>query len=416
MIAARVHAPLCKQKSARKWVKPRIFLIMTTRFAKLEFQRGQADSAQGPKGQVLGRAEVALYDGPFVNDDVIDDIFCRRWCLPPPKLIISVTGSAQEWDTKCVPASAADRGAAAAAAPKQDATAGVASDDAEQAAIVRFIKNCVYASAVESRCCWIVSGGSNGGVMRLLGDARRLLGGWGDDVRLGSAQVPLIGVSVASKMKYYDSVLKKLRGDGGGDVIELQYQPGLFERCKEDLSRKQIDGKSENSYVPDPSHSHLLFLGSENGKWGDEVKQRMEAEEYLSSKFRTPVVYIVLGGGTVTLQLVQDCIRKQALTVVVKGSGRVADVIAEYAKNMIIHDEESKDSPLFWKLHGKDINERKKETDEEWLILRSYRLQECTAKYMSIVNSKYLAIFNPEDASYEDMCSRICAVTCVFRL
>lgn len=166
--------------------------------------------------------------------------------------------------------------------------------------------------------------------------------------------------------------------------------------------------------MPDPSHSHLLFLGSENGKWGDEVKQRMEAEEYLSSKFRTPVVYIVLGGGTVTLQLVQDCIRKQALTVVVKGSGRVADVIAEYAKNMIIHDEESKDSPLFWKLHGKDINDRKKETDEEWLILRSYRLQECTAKYMSIVNSKYLAIFNPEDASYEYMCNRILAVTCVF--
>ena len=217
---------------------------MTTRFAKLEFQRGQADSAQGPKGQVVGRAEVALYDGPFVNDDVIDDIFCRRWCLPPPKLIISVTGSAQEWDT----AAAADSGAAAAAAPKQDATADLAaSDAAEQAAIVRFIKNCVYASAVESRCCWIIGGGSNGGVMRLLGDARRLLGGWGDDVRLGSAQVPLIGVSVASKMKYYDTVLKKMRGDGGEDVIELQYQPGLFERSREDLSRKQIDGKSENS-------------------------------------------------------------------------------------------------------------------------------------------------------------------------
>jgi hypothetical protein len=168
--------------------------------------------------------------------------------------------------------------------------------------------------------------------------------------------------------------------------------------------------------VPDPSHSHLLFLGSEMGKWGDEVKQRMEAEEFLSSKFRTPVVYIVLGGGAVTLTLVQDCIRKQALTVVVKGSGRVADVIAEYDKNKIIYDEESKESPLFWKLHGDDINGRKKDTtDDEWVMLRSYRLQEYTAKYMSIVNSKYLAIFDPETMSYADICSTILAVTCVSR-
>lgn len=168
-------------------------------------------------------------------------------------------------------------------------------------------------------------------------------------------------------------------------------------------------------YVPDPSHSHLLFLGSESGKWGDEVKQRMEAEEYLSSKFQTPVVYVVLGGGTVTLSLVQDCIQKQALTVVVKGSGRVADVIAEYAKNKIIHDENSKCSPLFWKLHGLDINARKGEPDDEWQIMRNYRLQECTTNYMSIVTSKYLAIFDPEVASYADMCSRICAVKCASR-
>jgi hypothetical protein len=224
---------------------------MTTRFAKLEFQRGPADSAEGRSGQVLGRAEVALYDGPFVNDDVIDDIFCRRWSLPPPKLIISVTGSAQDWDTG--PEEEPNSGSVSDAAPKQVVTAeSAAAAAAEQAAVARFIKNCVYASAVEARCCWIVSGGSNGGVMRLLGDARRLLGGWGDDVRLGSAQVPVIGVSVASKMKYYDTVLKQLQGDGGKEVVRLQYQPGLFQKCKEDLSRPPIDGKPENSCALDP--------------------------------------------------------------------------------------------------------------------------------------------------------------------
>ena len=145
---------------------------MSTRFAKFEFQRGEADSAED--GKVLGRAEVALYDGPFVTDDVIDEIFCRRWNLPPPKLIISVTGSAQDWKkaeaAAAAPADAAstppppkpDAGSpavhgkeakdskeakeakAAKDAKEAEAAAEVAEGVREQAAIMRFIKNCVY--------------------------------------------------------------------------------------------------------------------------------------------------------------------------------------------------------------------------------------------------------------------------------
>ena len=77
--------------------------------------------------------------------------------------------------------------------------------------------------------------------------------------------------------------------------------------------------------------AHCRYLGSESGAWGDEVKQRVEAEEFFSAKFKAPIVYVVLGGGTVTVNLVQECIQKEAFTVVVKGSGRAADVIAEYA-------------------------------------------------------------------------------------
>ena len=183
---------------------------MTTRFAKFEFQRGKTDAAAA--GKVVGRAEVALYDGQCVTDEVIDAVFCKRWNLPPPNLIISVTGSAQDWVKSPAPPAApvdshppSDTVLGSGVARKENGNppgdANAADALAEQVAIARFIKNCVYASAVESRCCWVMSGGSNAGVMRLLGDARRLLGGWGDDTRLGSALVPVIGVGVASKMK-----------------------------------------------------------------------------------------------------------------------------------------------------------------------------------------------------------------------
>jgi hypothetical protein len=147
-----------------------------------------------------------------VTDEVIDAVFCKRWNLPPPNLIISVTGSAQDWVKSPAPPAApvdshppSDTVLGSGVARKENGNppgdANAADALAEQVAIARFIKNCVYASAVESRCCWVMSGGSNAGVMRLLGDARRLLGGWGDDTRLGSALVPVIGVGVASKMK-----------------------------------------------------------------------------------------------------------------------------------------------------------------------------------------------------------------------
>jgi len=68
--------------------------------------------------------------------------------------------------------------------------------------------------------------------MRLLGDARRLLGGWGDDVRLGSALVPVIGVGVASKMKYYDTALKNMPAlqDASPSVVKLRYRPPFPQR------------------------------------------------------------------------------------------------------------------------------------------------------------------------------------------
>ncbi len=67
---------------------------------------------------------------------------------------------------------------------------------------------------------------------------------------------------------------------------------------------------------------------------------------------------------------------------------------------------------MFWKLHGEQINGKKGEEgkEENSEANREYRLQEFIAKYLTIVNSKFLAIFDPEVMSYDAMCSRIRAV------
>jgi hypothetical protein len=336
-----------------------------TCFARFVFRQVQTDSEK-----VWGRAEVAAYKGQFIKSDVLDDIFCKRWNLPPPKLIISVTGSADEYTDE---------------------------DKQKEAATARFIKNCIYASAVDSKSCWIFSGGSNSGIMRLLGDARRQLGGWGDQVRLGTAQVALCGIGVGSRMKFCDSTLDKMTGDQTQDVssrtMTLDYQPAVFEKSIKDKTKTS----GGSSYVPDPGHSHLLYLNGK--KYGDEVKQRTEAELHFSAKFKVPIIYVVLGGGDNTVKLVQECIQKGAFCVILKGSGRAADVIAECKAQKEIHPEKDNCNPFFWKLHGEEINRKKGEQE--------YKLQDWKARYMSIVNSKYVQIFDPETASFDEMCSAI---------
>ena len=343
-----------------------------TCLGKFIFREGQADSKSPSK--VWGRADVAVYRGHFIKGDVLDDVFCKRWNLPPPRLIISVTGSADEYgDT--------------------------AEDKVKEAATALFIKNCIYASAVDSRSCWIVSGGSNSGIMRLLGDARRQLGGWGDEVRLGTAQVALCGIGVGSRMKFCDTTLDKMTSGDAHDVssqtMTLEYQPAVFEKSTKDKTKT-----SEGSfYLPDPGHSHLLYLKGK--KFGEEVKQRTEAELHFSAKFKVPVIYVVLGGGDVTVKLIQESIQKGAFCVILKGSGREADVIAECKAQRDIYPEEEKRNPCFWKLHGAKINGKKGEEEKK------YMLQDCKAKYMSIINSNYVKIFDPATASFDEMCSAI---------
>jgi hypothetical protein len=179
----------------------------------------------------------------------------------------------------------------------------------------------------------------------------------------------------------------------------LKYQPGVFKPSEKYQELK-------DKYEPDPSHSHLLYLGNDgqdqSGDFGHEIKERIAAELHISTKYEAPLIYVVLGGGKNTVTLVQECIKKGAFCVIVKGSGRAADVIAELAQEQVVHNlDDPKDrSRLFWNLND-DLKQQQPDYD--------YKLQELTTKYLSIVNSKYVKIFDPDTASkaftsYDDMC------------
>ncbi len=157
---------------------------------------------------------------------------------------------------------------------------------------------------------WIIDGGTNGGVMKLVGESRQRLG--------GSINTPLIGVAVA------------MAADKG-----------------------KVSEKYETN-----GHTHLIlavdragnFPVKETGKpsFGYEIEYTKFFEDSLSRIFSVPIVgllgvqpgvfellfwqpqfsnFVAVGGGPGSLQNVVEAIEGDFPVVVIKGTGRVADLI-----------------------------------------------------------------------------------------
>jgi hypothetical protein len=159
---------------------------------------------------------------------------------------------------------------------------------------------------------WIIDGGTNGGVMKLVGESRQRLG--------GSINTPLIGVAVAM------------------------------------AARPEKEKASDNYETK--GHTHLILAVDRAGNYpvkegkkpsfGYEIEYTKFFEDSLSRIFSVPIVgllgvqpgvfellfwqlqfsnFVAVGGGPGSLQNVVEAIEGDFPVVVIKGTGRVADLI-----------------------------------------------------------------------------------------
>ena len=138
----------------------------------------------------------------------------------------------------------------------------------------------VVARHCERTVTAIIDGGTDSGVMRLIGEARAALGGGGS-----GATFPLIGVVPA----------------------------GVFERPTKDGEEIR----------PAPHHSKILRVP---GNWfGDETKWLFAAADHLGSGSAST---IVVNGGALTLREAHERLEAGHQVIAVVGSGRAADELA----------------------------------------------------------------------------------------
>lgn len=135
--------------------------------------------------------------------------------------------------------------------------------------------------AAEAAGAVLVDGGTQAGVMALLGEA----------VAARGHPVPLIGVAPAGRVTY----------PGGPEPAE-----------------------AEGAAPLDPNHSHFLLAPSDD--WGGETDWMFALAEALSEG--APVVTVLVNGGDIAREEVWQSVRRGWPVVVLAGTGRLADRLA----------------------------------------------------------------------------------------
>ncbi len=136
----------------------------------------------------------------------------------------------------------------------------------------------------------IIDGGTQAGVMQLIGQGRAALGG----------DAPLIGVCPAALVTWP-------AGPRGTDRVSL-----------------------------DPNHTH--FVLTDGYRWGAETETMFALAAFISA--RAPSLAVLANGGAVARKELLRHVSQSRLVIVLAGSGRLADEIAAAAANTRIADQQ----------------------------------------------------------------------------
>ncbi|XP_072020968.1 transient receptor potential cation channel subfamily M member 2-like [Amphiura filiformis] len=219
---------------------------------------------------------------PETNCNHLLSLLGNEWSLRKPQLLISVTGGAHNFKLT---------------SRLQD-----------------IFRDGVIEAAVNTGA-WIITGGTNVGVMKYIGEAVK---DFKTDCRIHD--VVAIGIATWGILDQR-SLLEDVNYSNRESFIST------------------IRQGEPNEVLLDPNHTHFILVddGSE-GKYGVEVQLRAKLEETISTQWslrtqqndvtKIPLVCIALEGGPNTIQTVYEAVQKDTPVIIVADTGRASDAMA----------------------------------------------------------------------------------------
>ncbi|CAF4396515.1 unnamed protein product [Rotaria socialis] len=249
----------------------------------------------------------------------------NKWKLPVPELIISITGGAQHFKF---------------ASPRVR--------NAFQKGLI---------SAAMNTDAWIFTAGTHSGIIKEVGDAF-------DKCRYKNAnaflKLPCIGICSWFATTDYKQ-LESPSTYSEEDKSKISEQPNTIDKVNIEKSSERSEqnvrlyrvrqppekGEPE-SYPLDHNHTHFIILQDEFGegdrKWKSKFKENVRADLILpiraqieqesrtikrqGQKYKIPIVQILVDGGVSSILTVCESIAAGTPVIVIAGSGRAADLIA----------------------------------------------------------------------------------------
>uniref|UniRef100_G3NSB2 Transient receptor potential cation channel, subfamily M, member 2 n=1 Tax=Gasterosteus aculeatus aculeatus TaxID=481459 RepID=G3NSB2_GASAC len=287
----------------------------------------------GGSGQKTGKyARVSTDTSP----EILYKLLTEQWKLSPPNLLISVTGGAKNFYLKPRLKSMFHRG---------------------------LIK------VAQTTGAWIITGGTQAGVMKRVGRAVR-------DHALSSSmqgQIVAIGIATWGIIHNRDALIHHLHANY---EMDIRGQEGLSSLNK--------------------NHTHFLMVDDgTQGNYGVEIELRSSLEKYISERNLSVSrsLCLCLTVLCVSSQTIHNAMLNETQCVILEGSGRISDVIAQVAG-----------LPLFQVTIALIDQLMKKFFGQEYKSFSHFKIIEWTKKIQDIIRKSHLlTVFRISEDNHRDV-------------
>ena len=154
---------------------------------------------------------------------------------------------------------------------------------------------------------WLFTGGTDSGVMKLVGEAIHKYG----------LDVPLVGIAP------WGAVLGR----------------GHLKNCKGEVVKYRGGNPSMTEARLNPYHTHQILVDAARYDgtmpWGDEIGVRSQLERCYATVKGVPVVLLVIQGGPNTLDMMTASAKEGSPLLILSDSGGAATALAQYCQGGI---------------------------------------------------------------------------------